>query len=104
MKHLSHEHVSLIASRARALGDATRVRILYVLARGEQPVGSIANAIEAQQSTVSKHLQVLFHAGLVERRRAASAVIYSLAADDLIDWCDYLGQRQLSGRERVGSH
>jgi DNA-binding transcriptional ArsR family regulator len=95
MRHLSHEHVSLIANRARALGDATRVRILYVLARGEQPVGSIASAIAAQQSTVSKHLQVLFHAGLVQRRRAASAVIYSLASDDLIEWCDYLGHRQL---------
>jgi DNA-binding transcriptional ArsR family regulator len=103
MKQLSEEHVSLIANRARALGDATRVRILYVLARGEQPVGSIASAIEAQQSTVSKHLQVLFHAGLVARRRVASAVIYSLASDELIEWCDYLGQRQLSGGERVGS-
>ena len=103
MKHPSQEHVSLIARRARALGDPTRVRILYVLARGEQPVGSIANAIEGQQSTVSKHLQVLFHAGLVDRRRVASAVIYSLTSDDLIEWCDYLGQRQLAGNERVGS-
>ena len=103
MKHLSHEHVSLVASRSRALGDATRVRILYVLARGEQPVGSIASAIDAQQSTVSKHLQVLFHAGIVERRREASAVIYSLASEDLADWCDYLGHRQLSRRVRVGA-
>ncbi len=103
MKQPSQEHVSLIASRARALGDPTRVRILYVLARGEQPVGSIASEIGAQQSTVSKHLQVLFHAGLVERRRVASAVIYSVASEILIEWCDYLGQRELSGSERVGS-
>ena len=103
MKQLSQEHVGLIANRARALGDATRVRILYVLARGEQPVGSIASALEAQQSTVSKHLQVLFHAGLVERRRAASAVIYSLRSLALVEWCDYLAQRRLPDRERVGS-
>lgn len=103
MKQLPEEHVNTIANRARALGDGTRVRILYVLARGEQPVGSIANAIEAQQSTVSKHLQVLFHAGLVGRRRVASAVIYSLASDDLIEWCHYLAQRHLSKGERVAS-
>lgn len=103
MKQLPEEQVNTIANRARALGDATRVRILYVLARGEQPVGSIASAIEAQQSTVSKHLQVLFHAGLVGRRRAASAVIYSIASDDLIEWCEYLGHRQLARGGRVGS-
>ena len=101
MKQLSDEHVSVIANRARALGDPTRVKILYVLARGEQAVGSIASAISAQQSTVSKHLQVLFHAGLVERRRVASAVIYSLASEDLVEWCDYLGQRQLADGRRI---
>src|SRR5687768_5069671 len=103
MKLPSDEHVTTIANRARALGDPTRVRILYVLARGEQAVGSIASAVEAQQSTVSKHLQVLFHAGLVGRRRVASAVIYSLASEDLVAWCDYLGKRQLVNSERVGS-
>lgn len=103
MKLPSQEHIGVVANRARALGDATRVKILYVLARGEQPVGSIASTIEAQQSTVSKHLQVLFHAGLVARRRVASAVIYSLASHDLVTWCDYLGQRELSGSERVRS-
>jgi len=103
MKQLSEEHVSLVANRARALGDPTRVKILYALARGEQAVGSIATAIAAQQSTVSKHLQVLFHAGLVGRRRVASAVIYSLASEDLVGWCDYLGQRQLADSGRVAS-
>ena len=103
MKQLSDEHVSAIANRARALGDHTRVKILYVLARGEQPVGSIASAVAAQQSTVSKHLQVLFHAGLVARRRVANAVIYSLASADLVEWCDYLGQRQLTGGGRLAS-
>ena len=77
MKQPPEEHVNTIANRARALGDVTRVRILYVLARGEQPVGSIASAI--------------------------SAVIYSIASDDLIEWCDYLGHRQLTRGGRVGS-
>ena len=82
------------------MGDPTRLRILEVLARGEQPVGLIAEAISTEQSTVSRHLQVLFHAGLVQRRREASAVIYSVAADDLLDWLEYLARPQLaSGRK-----
>ena len=97
MKRLTDQQISLIAARSRALGDATRVRILEVLAQGEQPVGGIAAAIDSLQSTVSKHLQVLFHAGLVERRRSASAVIYSMADPELLDHCRYLGASHVSG-------
>lgn len=96
MRTLSEEHVSRVASRARALGDPTRVRILDVLARGEQPVGHIASALNTQQSTVSKHLQVLFHAGLVHRRRSASAVIYSIASPEVLRWVRYLSPRKLA--------
>jgi DNA-binding transcriptional ArsR family regulator len=98
MKRLSDEHVNQVARRARALGDATRVRIVDVLARSEQPVGQIAAALESEPSTISKHLQVLFHAGLVERRRSASAVIYSLVDPGLLDWCRYLGASHPASR------
>lgn len=94
---LSDEQVSVVARRARALGDATRVRILDVLGRSEQHVGQIASTLHVQPSSVSKHLQVLFHAGLVQRRREASSVIYSVAQENLLDWCRYLGSASLSG-------
>jgi DNA-binding transcriptional ArsR family regulator len=107
MKGFSDEQIALVAGRSRALGDATRVRILTVLQRGAQSVGQIAEALGSQQSTVSKHLQVLFHAGLVQRRREASAVIYSVSTAELIDWCRYLGARELhratSGAARMNS-
>lgn len=96
MKPLSHDHVSRIASRARALGDPTRVRILDRLGRGEQPVGQIASALHTQQSTVSKHLQVLFNAGLVQRRREASAVIDTIASDELPELFRFLSTRTLA--------
>jgi DNA-binding transcriptional ArsR family regulator len=98
MRRLSDEQVSVIARRARALGDPTRVRILDVLGRSEQHVGQIAITLRLPPSSVSKHLQVLFHAGLVQRRREASSVIYSVAHDRLIDWCRYLGSARLEGR------
>ncbi|HVL66489.1 MAG TPA: metalloregulator ArsR/SmtB family transcription factor [Vicinamibacterales bacterium] len=105
MKTFSDGQITQIAVRARALGDATRVRILGVLARGEQAVGQIAEAAGTQQSTASKHLQVLFHAGLVQRRRAASTVIYWIASPQLLEWCRYLGTRTLtpSGARRIES-
>jgi DNA-binding transcriptional ArsR family regulator len=95
MRNLSEEQVSRIANRARALGDPTRVRILDLLARGEQAVGHIAETLSSQPSTVSKHLQVLFQAGLVQRRRAASAVIYSIASRELPGCVRFLASRKL---------
>jgi DNA-binding transcriptional ArsR family regulator len=95
MRHLSKEQVTRIAGRSRALGDPTRVRILGVLARGEQPVGQLAAAVHCEPSTVSKHLQVLFYAGLVNRRRDANAMIYSISAEDVMAWCRYLATPSL---------
>jgi ArsR family transcriptional regulator, arsenate/arsenite/antimonite-responsive transcriptional repressor len=64
------------ASWFRALGDATRVQILNLLAleRRQLRVGEIVDAVEVGQSTVSQHLKVLTTVGfvLVERRGTAS--------------------------------
>jgi DNA-binding transcriptional ArsR family regulator len=90
MQRLSKEQVARVTVRSRALGDSTRLRILDVLARSEQPVGQLAAAVHCEPSLVSKHLQVLFHAGLVKRRRQANAMIYSLSADEVMAWCRYL--------------
>ena len=91
MRGLSTTVVTRVAGRGRALGDPTRVRILQVLTRGDLPVGQIARAIASQQSTVSKHLQVLFNAGLVRRQRVASTVIYSLASAEVAECIRLLG-------------
>jgi DNA-binding transcriptional ArsR family regulator len=90
----------LIAQRGRALADPTRVRILEVLGRAVQPVGQIASTLGCEPSMVSKHLQVLFQAGLVERRRAASTVLYSLRDAALPGWCRYLASPRLGSRDR----
>ena len=105
MRGLSDEQVGLAAARARALGEPKRLRILESLSRGEQPVGQIAVATGTQQSTVSKHLQVLYQAGLVDRRREASTVLYSLADDGILEWLRVFGARQVRGRTRppIGS-
>jgi DNA-binding transcriptional ArsR family regulator len=100
MKRFTDEQLTLVARRARALGDVTRVRILDVLGRAEQPVGMIATTLDSEPSTISKHLQVLFHAGLVLRRRAASAVIYSIADAELLEWCRYLGTQRFESRSQ----
>lgn len=102
MRSFSDEQIARIANRARALGDPTRVRILQLLARSEHAVGHVASALATEQSTVSKHLQVLFNAGLVQRRREASAVIYWVDAPELRDFFHFLAQRSLRRAEVRG--
>lgn len=103
MKGLSDEQVRRVSGRARALADATRVRILLALARNELNVGRIAAVLDVDPSSVSKHLQVLFREGLVLRRRSGAAVLYAIADRDLIAWCRLLSRRQISGRGRGAS-
>jgi DNA-binding transcriptional ArsR family regulator len=96
----SDSHIARIAGRAHALSDPTRVRIVYALSRNELPVGRIAAALSSEPSTISKHLQVLFRAGLVGRRRSASTVIYSIADADVLECCRYLAGRRFGARSR----
>jgi DNA-binding transcriptional ArsR family regulator len=97
MKRLTSDQLTLATERARACGDATRVRIIEALGRAEHSVGELASALECEPSAISKHLQVLFHARLVERRREGSTVLYSVASKDLLDWCRYLGSFEPRG-------
>jgi DNA-binding transcriptional ArsR family regulator len=54
-----------------ALADPTRRAILARLAQGEATVNELVAPFALSQPTISKHLKVLEHAGLVSRGRAA---------------------------------
>jgi DNA-binding transcriptional ArsR family regulator len=54
-----------------ALADPTRRAILARLAEGEATVNQLVTPFRLSQPTISKHLKVLEHAGLVSRGREA---------------------------------
>jgi ArsR family transcriptional regulator len=62
----------------KVFGDSTRLRILYVLLRGEKCVYHIAQSLEMGQSAISHQLRILRAAGLVRPRREGKTVYYSL--------------------------
>jgi len=62
----------------KALADATRVRILMALRGGELCVCQITELFGMAPSTVSKHLSILFQAGLVQSRKTDRWVYYRL--------------------------
>ncbi len=62
----------------KALGDETRVRILMALRGGELCVCQITELFGMAPSTVSKHLSILYQAGLVLSRKTERWVFYRL--------------------------
>lgn len=64
----------------KSLSDETRLRILALLSSGELCVCDLMAILDLPQSTVSRHLAALRHAGLVHDRRHGVWVYYSLAA------------------------
>jgi len=56
----------------RALADATRLRIIRLVATMELAVGEIALVLGQSQPRVSRHVAILCDAGLAERRREGS--------------------------------
>jgi DNA-binding transcriptional ArsR family regulator len=75
--------IESLARACKALGDASRLRLLALLAHGERPAGALARAVGLTPATVSHHLARLAEAGLVTQRKAGTVRFYTLAADRL---------------------
>jgi ArsR family transcriptional regulator len=62
----------------KALSDPSRVRILLALRRRELCVCQITELFGFAPSTMSKHLSILHHAGLIQSRKTERWVHYRL--------------------------
>ncbi len=62
----------------KALGDENRVRMLLALRGGEMCVCQITELLGLAASTTSKHLSILYQAGLVDSRKDGRWIYYSL--------------------------
>lgn len=63
----------------KALGDPTRLKIIYLLTYGELCVCEIINVLDKPQPTVSHHLNILKKAGFLKWRKEGVWVHYSLS-------------------------
>ncbi|RKW42270.1 MAG: transcriptional regulator [Moraxella sp.] len=69
----------------RTLGNANRLQVLCLLIEhGEMSVGQILTFIHLSQSALSQHLAKMRDEGLVNYRRDAQILYYSLCDDKVI--------------------
>jgi ArsR family transcriptional regulator len=85
---LQNNNLELIAERFRVLSDPLRLRLLHTLADAEHTVSELVEASGATQANVSKHLQLLRRAGLVNRRKEGLHAYYSVADPSIFELCD----------------
>lgn len=71
-------HVADAAQLLKTLGNEQRLLILCNLLERPMTVGELNQSVELSQSALSQHLALLREAGLVETRREAQSIHYSL--------------------------
>ncbi len=73
------DHADSAARLLKALANEKRLLILCLLAEGERSVGELNAMLDLSQSALSQHLAVLREESLVDTRREAQNIIYSIA-------------------------
>jgi ArsR family transcriptional regulator len=67
----------------KALSNPLRLAIIETLKGGERSVGEIVRASGSEQSSVSKNLSVLRHAGILGSRQEGATVYYGVRDQDI---------------------
>jgi ArsR family transcriptional regulator, arsenate/arsenite/antimonite-responsive transcriptional repressor len=68
-----------------ALSDPTRLELLEYLAGGERCVCEILPAFSRSQSTISKHLNILYEAGILDRRIEGKRTLYRISNPKILN-------------------
>jgi ArsR family transcriptional regulator, arsenate/arsenite/antimonite-responsive transcriptional repressor len=88
-----------------ALSDPTRLELLEFLSAGERCVCEILPAFQRSQSTISKHLNILYEANILERKMDGKRTVYRVKDPqvfEIIRMVDSLALKQISQLAEVG--
>src|SRR5512144_225795 len=79
MPTAAHLPFETLNGTLKAAGEATRLRILALLAEAELTVSDLTDILRQSQPRISRHLRLLAEAGLVDRFREGSWAFFKLA-------------------------
>ena len=69
------------------LAEPARLRILHSICQEEKSVGQIVEESGMTQTNVSRHLNMMYLAGALKRRREGAMVFYAVSDSTLTDLC-----------------
>ena len=94
----------LKAELCRALGNPVRLELVHFLREGPQRVSDLAEAVNSNQGTVSRHLAVLRNSGILTASHQGRDIYYQIVDPRISDLCDLMRQvllEQASKRSRM---
>ena len=71
----------------RVLSAPTRLKIISTLCSGEKNVGALLSEIATTQPNMSQHLNTLYKAGVLGRRREGVQIYYRIINDRVVNLC-----------------
>ncbi len=92
-KRLTPAMLELVAERFKVLAEPVRLELLNHLRGGEMTVSELVEESGLAQANVSKHLRLLYAAGLITRRKDGVFVHYALADSGVFQLCDIMCER-----------
>ena len=69
--------IGQVAAQFRALGEASRLKLIFAAGNREKNVMQLITATGLSQANASKHLKILTDSGILARRKQGIYVFYS---------------------------
>jgi DNA-binding transcriptional ArsR family regulator len=85
VKSTLFQNLESVAVVLRALSNSSRLRITLALLHAELSVATLEESLEIKQPNLSQQLAELRKAGILEARRSAKSVFYSIADSSVRD-------------------
>ena len=83
----SEEVFEKAAEVFRVMSAPMRLRIISALCNGEKNVGELLAEIQTTQPNMSQHLNTLYQAGVLGKRREGVQIYYRIVNDRVVSLC-----------------
>jgi ArsR family transcriptional regulator len=83
----SEEVFEKAADLFRVMSAPMRLRIISALCNGEKNVGELLSEIDTTQPNMSQHLNTLYQAGVLGKRREGVQIYYRIINDHVVTLC-----------------
>ena len=75
------------AALFRVMSAPLRLKIISSLCDGEKNVSTLLAEVETTQPNMSQHLNTLFHAGILDKRRDGTQIYYKILNQQVVTLC-----------------
>jgi len=84
---LNDQAIEIVARRFAVLAEPMRLRLIQALFAGEKNVTELVGATGGTQANISRHLQTLIAAHVLDRRKEGLQVFYRIADPSIAKLC-----------------